>query len=93
MTLGEWLFALFLALLWAGGSLLHQSDRVTEDLRPSLSRFDVLYALLEGTVLALIPTFSTSTRRFLHWPLVLVVVAFFAAGFSLRLLRRKIPTF
>lgn len=52
MTLGEWLFAIFLALLWAGGSLLHQSDRVTEDLRPPLSRFDVLYALLEGAVLA-----------------------------------------
>jgi len=92
MTLGEWLFALFLALLWTGGSLLYQSDRVTENLRPSLSRFDFLYAPVEGAVLALISIFFTSTRRFLHWPLIIITLAFLAACFSLRFLRRKIPT-
>ncbi len=93
MSLGEWLFALVLALLWTGGSLLYQSDRVTENLRPPLSRFDFLHAFLEGGVLALISIFFTSTRQFLHWPLILITIAFLAGGFSLRFLRRKIPSY
>jgi len=93
MTGTDWIFALVIAVLWASGLLLYQSDRVTENLRPPLSLFDFLHAIIEGSVFVFLPLLVTYSRRFFHWPLILFTVALIVAGFSLRFLRRKIPTF
>jgi hypothetical protein len=92
MSSSHWIFALVVALLWAGGLLLYESDRVTEDLRPPLSRFDLLRAILEGAVFIFFPLIlATSLGRF-RWSLILLVIAYLLVGLSLRFLRRKIPT-